>query len=369
MPELPGLPFSQLRLWKVKAMLEMYRRLSSVDPDARSALLTVIDGPDFGDKCLLSSGELLWERDAGGFFARNPGAIGAADRLGVLELGGQRVFCEPLGREPQLVVCGGGHVSIPLIRVAKLLGLPVTVLEDRPAFAENARAAGADRVICGPFEAGLGQIPGNGDTFFAIVTRGHGSDIRCLEAISRKPHAYIGVIGSRRRVAVVKSCLIEERGWDPKVIDGIYMPIGLDIGAQTPEEIAVAIMAQIIQVRNRDGGKVVWPRTLLRAILDPAEGQKPRALACVVERRGSAPRGPGARMLIWPDGRTLGTVGGGLLEDEVIREACRRLRAGETAPWLHRAVLDAGAAAGEGMACGGEVTLLIEIIEGNEGHG
>ena len=346
-------------------MLTFCRRLSALDPDAENAVLTVIEGPDLGDKCLLSSGELLWERDAGGFFARN---IDAARKAagGMQAIAGQRVFREALGRESQLVICGGGHVSIPLIRVAKLLGLPVTVLEDRPAFAENARDAGADRVICAPFEEGLGRIPGDGDTFFVVVTRGHGSDLECLEAISRKPHAYIGMMGSRRRVAMVKDRLIRQRGCDPAVIEGVRMPIGLDIGAETPEEIAVAIAAELIQARSAGGRNAPWPKELLRAILDPAGLGTPKALATVVERRGSAPRGPGARMLVWPDGRSLGTVGGGLLEGDVIRTACRRLRAGETVPVLHRASLGNAGAAGDGMACGGEVAVFIEIIEAGE---
>ena len=344
-------------------MLELYRLLSTLDANARNAVLTVIEGRDFGDKCLLCAGALRWERDDGGFFARNIDAIRDVDRGGMLEIEGQRVFCELPGREKTLVVCGGGHVAIPVIRIARLLGLPVTVLEDRPAFAENAQGAGAERVICAPFEEGLKQIPGDGDTFFVIVTRGHGCDIQCLDAITQKPHAYIGMIGSRRRVALVKKHLIEDRGCAPAVVDGIHMPIGLAIGAETPEEIAIAIMAEIIQEKNRSGRNAVWPRDMLQAIVDPAARGTPRALATVVERRGSAPRGPGARMLVWPDGRTLGTVGGGFVEGEVIRAACRRLRAGETAPCLYRARLDGNAAAEDGMACGGEVTVLIETVE------
>ena len=165
---------------------------------------------------------------------------------------------------------------------------------------------------------------------------------------------------------MVKETLSREKGCDPAVIGAVHMPIGLDIAAQTPEEIAVAIMAEIIGVKNRGGRNAVWPRELLQAILDPA-ADGPRALATVVERRGSAPRGAGARMLVWPDGKALGTVGGGLLESEVIQAARGRLLAGDTAPCLHRAVLDAGLAAGEGMACGGEVTLLIEIIGDERG--
>lgn len=343
-------------------MLAFFERLSAVDPDARNAVLTVIEGADFGDKCLLSAGELLWERDAGGFFARNIDAIRGVSRGGAVEIDGQRVFCELPGREKRLVVCGGGHVAIPVIRIARMLGLPVTVVEDRPAFAENARSAGAERVICAPFEEGLSKIPGDGDTFFVIVTRGHGFDTQCLEAVSRKPHAYIGMIGSRRRVALVREHLIRERGCDPAVIGGVHMPIGLDIGAQTPEEIAVSIVAEIIQVMRRSGRNAPWPRELLAAIVDPVARDVPRALATVVARRGSAPRGEGARMLVWPDGHALGTIGGGVLEDEVIRAARQRLAAGETTPCLRRVSLNAEAAADDGMACGGEVTVLIEMI-------
>ncbi len=356
-------------------MLTLYRLLATADADAHSAVLTVIEGRDFGDKCLLSSGALQWERDEEGFFARNIDEIRDIDGgreagplgCGTLEIDGQQVFCEPLGREKTLVVCGGGHVAIPVIRIARLLGMPVTVLEDRPAFARNAQEAGAERVICAPFEEALKQIPGGGDTFFVIVTRGHGSDIKCLDAVSRKPHAYIGMIGSRRRVALVKQHLIEARGCAPAVIEGVHMPIGLDIGAETPEEIAVSIMAEIIREKNRAGRNAVWSRELLQAIVDPAAQGVPKALATVVERRGSAPRGPGARMLVWPDGRTLGTVGGGSVEGEVIRAACRRLQAGETEPCLYKARLDADAAAEDGMACGGEVTVLIEAIEADRG--
>ena len=279
------------------------------------------------------------------------------------------MFREPLGHEKQLVVCGGGHVGIPLVKMGRLLGLPVTVVEDRPAFAESARAAGATRVVCAPFEAGLTEIPGDADTFFVIATRGHFYDMQCLEAISRKPHAYIGMIGSRRRVALVRQTLVNERGCDAAVIDSVRMPVGLDIGAETPEEIAVAILAQVIEVKNRSGRNAAWPRELIAAVLDPEARQTPRVLASVVARRGSAPRGIGARMLVWPDGRIFDTIGGGVLENAVIQSARARLEAGERAPGLYTASLTADAAAREGMACGGEVTVLMETIEADEGNG
>ena len=109
-------------------MIELYNALAEANPNARNAILTVIEGADFGDKCLLSSDELLWERDENGFFARHMEALRGIERGGNLTLDGQRVFCEVLGNEKKLVICGGGHISMPLIRMGLMLGFPVTVL-------------------------------------------------------------------------------------------------------------------------------------------------------------------------------------------------------------------------------------------------
>ena len=106
-----------------------------------------------------------------------------------------------------------------------MIGCPVTVLEDRPQFAEHARQAGATKVICDSFENGLAQIPGDTDTFFIIVTRGHRSDQLCLKLISQKDHAYIGMMGSRTRVAKVKESLMAD-GVDEDILDSLHAPIG-----------------------------------------------------------------------------------------------------------------------------------------------
>lgn len=100
---------------------------------------------------------------------------------------------------------------MPVIKIGIMMGWEVTVLEDRPKFADNARRAGASHVICEPFEEGLGKVPGSSDTYFVIVTRGHRYDQVCLEKIAEKEHAYIGMIGSRRRTTLVKKLLEEPR--------------------------------------------------------------------------------------------------------------------------------------------------------------
>ena len=164
-----------------------------------------------------------------------------------------RIYRERIGRTPKMIICGAGHVSMPVIRMGKMLGFTVTVIEDRPKFADHARAAGADQVLCEPFSDGLSKIRGDSDSWFIIVTRGHRYDTECLEAILRKPYAYVGMMGSRRRVAIVKDQL-EEKGVERALLDAVHTPIGLKIGAETPEEIAVSVMAEIIQVKNAGTG-------------------------------------------------------------------------------------------------------------------
>lgn len=344
-------------------MIELYNTLSGVNPNVLNAVLTVIDGADFGDKCLLSAGEIAWERDQGGFFARHMDDIRDIDRSQALDIDGQRVFCEVLGHEKKFVICGGGHISMPLIQMGRMLGCPVTVLEDRPQFADNARRAGATRVICQPFAQGLEAVEGDQDTFFIIVTRGHRYDRDCLNAISRKPHAYIGMIGSRRRVTMVKQGLIEEAGCDPEVINRVHTPIGLNIGAETPEEIAIAIMAEIIQVKSASGRNSTYPRDLMRAITAQQDQDMPKALATIVARKGSAPRDVGTKMLIYPDGRFEGTIGGGCVESDVIRSARMLLDEPEPRTRIYHVDLTADAAEDAGMVCGGVISVLVEVIE------
>ena len=268
-----------------------------------------------------------------------------------------RIYRERIGRTPKMIICGAGHVSMPIIRMGKMLGFMVTVIEDRPKFADHARAAGADQVLCEPFADGLSKIRGDSDSWFIIVTRGHRYDAECLEAILRKPYAYVGMMGSRRRVAIVKDQL-EAKGVCRETLDGVHTPIGLKIGAETPEEIAVSIMAEIIQVkhsREKCGG---YPSGLLSAIL--ADDGRQKVLATIISRKGSAPRGTGTKMLIFEDGETVDTIGGGCVESEVIQKALLMMRAGGPDFQICEADLTMDAAEDEGMVCGGVVEVMLE---------
>lgn len=160
---------------------------------------------------------------------------------------GVQLFINPGLVNPEIIILGGGHIALPLVKIASLLGFRVVVVDDRPEFADNNRFPEADRVICDSFDravAGLDIGPGS---YPVIVTRGHEHDRDCLREIIKHPAAYIGMIGSRRKVKFVMEQLAKE-GIPPEKLAAVFSPIGLDIGAETPEEIALSIMAEIVSV-------------------------------------------------------------------------------------------------------------------------
>ena len=224
-------------------------------------------------------------------------------------------------------------------------------------------------MLCEPFSDGPSKIRGDSDSWFIIVTRGHRYDTECLEAILRKPYAYVGMMGSRRRVAIVKDQL-EAKGVCREALDGVHTPIGLKIGAETPEEIAVSVMAEIIQVKNAGSGKDGkaercrtggYSPELLDAVLDPDDSRE-KVLATIISRKGSAPRSVGTKMLIRADGTTVDTIGGGCIESEVIRKALLMMRAEDEGFRLCTVDMTADAAEDEGMVCGGVVEVMLEKV-------
>ena len=241
------------------------------------------------------------------------------------------------------------------------MGCEVTVLEDRPSYADDARRAGATTVICEPFEEGLEKVSGSADTFFVIVTRGHRYDQICLEKIAQKEHAYIGMIGSRKRTAMVKENL-KEKGIDSAVLDAVYTPIGLNINAETPVEIAVAIMAEIIQVKNRQKRSGGYTKEMIKAVLEQEPDHSPKVLATIVARKGSAPRGIGTKMLILRNGKCIGTIGGGCMEANVIQKARLMVATGMPKARICQVDMTGNDAEEEGMVCGGVISVLLELI-------
>jgi xanthine dehydrogenase accessory factor len=164
-----------------------------------------------------------------------------------------QVMIEVHERPCSLVIAGGGHVGRALAEIATLCGFRVTVVDDRPEYADPERFPGAERVIRGRFDEVLAGLPLDETTYLVAVTRGHKHDEASLRSVIGRGAAYVGMIGSRRRAAAVLQHLVEE-GLDAGAVAQVHTPIGLDIGAESPEEIAVAVMAEIILVRRGGTG-------------------------------------------------------------------------------------------------------------------
>jgi xanthine dehydrogenase accessory factor len=179
------------------------------------------------------------------------------DDEGARSLGAQGgnvdVFFEVLSRPPRIIIVGAGHIGVPLAHIATLLDFDVTVLDDRQEYANRERFPTANSILVGPYRETLATVPVDGDTFIVLVTRGHVHDLACLEEVVASGAAYIGMIGSKRRVRTVLDHA-REHGADEEALRSIFAPVGLDIGAQTPQEIAVAVMAEIIRVRRGGTG-------------------------------------------------------------------------------------------------------------------
>ena len=273
-------------------------------------LATVLEGAAQGAQLLLCGGVPVWpEHPAACLEAQLP-ALQQVTASGVQTFGALRVFAERFGAAPRLVVCGGGHVGASVVRLAKLLGLPVCALEDRPEFAGQLRQAGADPVLCLPFEEGLAAVSGGAECYFVVVTRAHSCDVQCLTAILQKPAAYVGMMGSRKRAALVHTQLAE-LGLPQERIDALHAPIGLSIGAKTAQEIALSILAEIVSVKNSRQQTEGFSPALLAAL---EQQTAPAVLATIVGRHGSTPREEGSKMLVLPDGSAVGSVGGGIME-------------------------------------------------------
>jgi len=161
------------------------------------------------------------------------------------------VLVEPLIPKPVLLVVGAGHVGQAVAAQGSLLGFEIVVIDDRPEFADPTLFPPGVNIRCGEVARELVAFPVHDDTFIVLVTRGHQHDAAALQACIRRPAAYLGMIGSRRKVPLMRQRFIEA-GWATAAeFDGVYAPIGLDLGAVTVAEIAASIVAQIVAVRRK----------------------------------------------------------------------------------------------------------------------
>jgi xanthine dehydrogenase accessory factor len=280
----------------------------------------------------------------------------------VMKAGEKTFFMEPFYPRERLIILGGGHIALPLAEFSAKTGYSVTVVDDRPSFANKARFPFAENVICESFRKALEQLKLTAYDYIVIITRGHRHDTDCLRYILRQPETiYLGMIGSRRRVGAVKDMLKEE-GFDKERIDRICTPIGLAIGAVTPEEISISILAQLISRKRLDRNEAF---TVNRSDLDlqviellAREEDIPKSIVTVIDTKGSTPRGVGAKMLVYETGQIAGSIGGGCSEAEVIHNAVGII--GSKSFMLQTIDMTGEVAESEGMVCGGIMEVLIE---------
>lgn len=338
--------------------MPLYRVLQA-EKDCGCTLACVLEGEFAGEQMLLCDGRPVWQTENARFLRQHPDALKQITAAGIFEVEGTRVFAERFGSAPQLVVCGGGHVAVSVVRLAKLMGLPVLAMDDRAEYAQDLRDARADRVICMPFEQALQQVPGGEETYFVVVTRAHAFDVVCLRQILQKPAAYVGMMGSRGRAELVRRQLLEQ-GADAQRVQALYAPIGLAIGSQTAEEIALSIMAQIVSIKNQRTQTEGFSPALLDVMRAADEAGKPTVLATIIARHGSTPREVGAKMLIGPDGSMTGSVGGGIMEHRTILAAQEMLAGNAPRQRVVHFSADGRNADAALAACGGSMELLLE---------
>jgi len=171
------------------------------------------------------------------------------DDTGLVCGGTLEVYVEPILPIPQLYIFGAGHVAHNVYKVARLGGFDVTVIDDREAYSNRERFPEAKEVIADDFDVALKKVDPTESSYIVIVTRGHRDDMRVLRWAVQTPARYIGMIGSKRKVLTIYKALQAE-GMAAELFERVKAPIGLEIGAVTPEEIAVAIVAEMIAFRR-----------------------------------------------------------------------------------------------------------------------
>ena len=243
--------------------------------------------------------------------------------------------------QPELMVFGAGHVSYELVKMASCLDFKIKVMDDRKEFVNSERFPGANELICDNFE-NVGKYLVE-DGYYVVVTRGHKDDQCCVKAVLNHSYEYLGMIGSKRKIKTTFDNLKKE-GVSEDKLRTICAPIGLDIGARTPAEIAVSILAEIIQIKNQKHSSFISRE--LTNVKDCG------TLCIIIEKHGSTPRGEGSMMFVTEDS-ILDTIGGGEIEYAAIKDArlCDKV-------YVKEYTLNNQSAGNLGMICGGRNKVL-----------
>ena len=265
-----------------------------------------------------------------------------------------------------LILLGCGNIGQELCRYAADLGFAVTAVDERQSFANHTLMPDAAEIVCSDFPGAIRRLQVTERDYVCVITRGHRFDADCLrELLPGAYPKYLGMIGSKRRVALLLRQL-ESEGFSPEALRRIHAPIGLSINALTVKEIAISIVAELIQCRRAGLDRRSRETRLaaedidLRLLEFLACDDVPKALLLVYETSGSTPVKSGAMMAVDKVGRTVGTIGGGCGEGAVLKDAYRIIGSG-----TQRSVtvdMSSDIAEEEGMVCGGEMKVLIADV-------
>ena len=338
---------------------EMYRLLEKKCMGADCILCKIADGQYAGAAILIADNKILWSDGTNSPLPGMISELSSVSSTSLVDMDGIPVFAERVGSCPRLIICGGGHVASALVSTMQPLEFELWLLEDREEFAATAREKGVAHVLCGAYEESLKQIPVSPDNYFVVMTRGHQYDELCLKTILTMPaYAYAGLMASKVRGQAMLNTLLS-LGIAQDAVDMVHTPIGLKIGAQTPQEIAISVAAELIGEKARLGKSKWMPDELFRQLTVP---DCEKVLCTIIAKRGSAPRAAGTKMLVPASGPVLGTIGGGRTEADII--AAARDMLSDPAAHTRRitAVMNAEECIDQGLGCGGLIDVLLEKL-------
>ncbi len=269
------------------------------------------------------------------------------------ETNSDKILYEQIKLKPNLFIFGAGHVSKALYDLAILQGMEVTVADERCDVCTQERFPLAYR-ITKPYEEILKSNYDVYAPYYIIVTHGHTYDTACLEYALNHNNSYIGMIGSKGKIAVTMGKMIE-KGFSQEQLDKVHSPIGLKIGAVTPQEIAISIMAELISVFRTNKDLVIMDPSILRTMACK-QGVDVR----IVEKHGSAPRSVGSQLFVELDGTLHGTIGGGAIEKDAI-EIAKQMMQDNTNFLVKDFSLNSSSELG--MICGGQEKVIFTFLK------
>jgi len=351
-------------------MSSYFEIVKKLETAGNTHLMTWTDGPYQGRKFLLDEPILEVTAEAtpiegGELQELIEGFIASKDGWQQLDdwnyqMGEHRCFVENIQTKPRLFLLGAGHVGTALSKVISELDFNLIVCDQRPEFANEERFPNAAAVHAWDYEKLLATYPERISDWFVVMTPGHAYDRECTDAALRRKNTYVGMIGSRAKVAKIRQEFVKS-GIPQERVDELYSPIGIKISAQTPAEIAISIAAELVQVRR--SAKVGRMEPEIFEKLKELETQETEAMiVTIIEKHGSGPREPGTRMIVDQNGTLLaGTIGGGALEMAAMKNVADLLEKGENFDLQSYDLTDSEAAT-LGMICGGNCRVMFEKL-------